>query len=115
MPTSAEGHPTGQAWELPVLNGTIGPDVIDIRKLYTDTGYFTYDPGYTSTGSLRVHDHLHRRRGRHPAASRLSRSRNWPRTADFMEVCYLLLNGELPNAEQKTHVREGHHLPHDGA
>ena len=44
----------------PVYEGTIGPDVIDISKLYAETGSFTYDPGYTSTGSCEVQDHLHR-------------------------------------------------------
>ena len=47
---------------LPVRSGTIGPDVIDIGRLYRDTGCFTYDPGFTSTGQLLLEDHLHRRR-----------------------------------------------------
>ncbi|MEZ5831545.1 MAG: hypothetical protein R3D05_10220 [Dongiaceae bacterium] len=42
---------SGQTWDLPVLKGTIGPDVIDVRKLYSEHGIFTYDPGYGSTGS----------------------------------------------------------------
>ena len=42
---------TGKTWDLPVLKGTIGPDVVDVRKLYTEHGLFTYDPGYGSTGS----------------------------------------------------------------
>ena len=42
---------SGKSYELPVLKGTLGPDVIDVRKLYGDTGCFTYDPGFTSTGS----------------------------------------------------------------
>ena len=41
----------GKDLVLPVLEGTTGPDVVDIRKLYNDTGMFTYDPGYTSTAS----------------------------------------------------------------
>ena len=41
----------GRTVELPLLEGTIGPSVIDVRKLYGDTGWFTYDPGYTSTAS----------------------------------------------------------------
>src|SRR5262245_30791463 len=41
----------GKSWDLPVLKGTIGPDVVDVRKLYTEHGLFTYDPGYGSTGS----------------------------------------------------------------
>src|ERR1700759_177021 len=42
---------TGKSWKLNVINGSVGPKVIDIQKLYTDTGYFTFDPGFTSTGS----------------------------------------------------------------
>ena len=42
---------TGKTYELPVLSGTEGPAVIDVRRLYADTGLFTYDPGFTSTGS----------------------------------------------------------------
>ncbi len=48
------------------------PAVIDIGNLYAETGMFTYDPGFTSTGELRVEDHLHRRRRGRPALSRLS-------------------------------------------
>src|SRR5688572_30593609 len=42
---------SGKSWDLPVISGTVGPDVIDVRKLYADTGAFTYDPGFTSTAS----------------------------------------------------------------
>ena len=42
---------SGESWELPVMHGSLGPDVIDVRKLYAQTGCFTYDPGFTSTGS----------------------------------------------------------------
>ena len=42
---------SGKEFELPVLMGTMGPNVIDVRKLYSETGMFTYDPGFTSTGS----------------------------------------------------------------
>ena len=42
---------TGESWELPTLHGSVGPKVIDIRKLYGQTGAFTYDPGFTSTAS----------------------------------------------------------------
>ena len=41
----------GRHFELPVIEGTVGPKVIDVRRLYLETGCFTYDPGYTSTGS----------------------------------------------------------------
>ena len=42
---------TGKSYDFPLISGTTGPKVIDIRTLYRDTGHFTYDPGYTSTGS----------------------------------------------------------------
>jgi len=85
--------------DLPVLEGTTGPDVVDIRKLYAQTGMFTYDPGYTSTAScesaLTYIDGdagvlLHRG---YPIGQLAEHS-------NFMEVSYLLLNGELPDAGQ---------------
>ena len=91
---------TGQRCELPVLHGTEGPSVIDIRSLYKETGFFTYDPGYTSTGAcesaITFIDGekgllLHRGYSIEELAEH----------SDFMEVCYLLLYGELPNAAQK--------------
>ena len=57
--------------ELPVYHGTIGPDVIDIRKLYAQTGMFTYDPGFMSTASCQSDHHLHRRRQGRAAVPRL--------------------------------------------
>ena len=45
--------PNGNKFELPIHSGTIGPDVIEIKKLYADTDHFTYDPGFTSTGSCK--------------------------------------------------------------
>jgi citrate synthase len=92
---------TGKKYELPVLAGTTGPDVIDVRKLYAETGCFTYDPGYTSTGSCESKitfidgdkgELLYRG---YPIEELAEHS-------DFMEVCYLLLHGELPNAKQKA-------------
>jgi hypothetical protein len=44
---------TGKSWKLPVLEGTTGPSVIDVRKLYDETGMFTFDPSYTSTASCK--------------------------------------------------------------
>jgi len=44
-------HADGKQYDLPVLGGTQGPKVIDVRRLYADTGYFTYDPGFMSTAS----------------------------------------------------------------
>ena len=57
---------------LPIIKGTIGPDVIDVRKLYADTDVFTFDPGFTSTASCESEITYHRRRQGHPAAPRLS-------------------------------------------
>ena len=86
----------GKTVDMPVKSGTIGPDVIDIRKLYGQTGLFTYDPGFTSTAScdsaLTYIDGdegvlLHRG---YPIGQLAEHS-------SFMEVSYLLLNGELPS------------------
>jgi len=92
---------TGRSWEFPILDGKVGPRVIDIRKLYGETGMFTYDPGFTSTAScdsaityIDGDEGLLMHRG--------YRIEDLAEHADFMEVCYLLLNGELPNAEQKN-------------
>jgi len=90
----------GKEYQFPVLSGSVGPDVIDVRKLYTDTGFFTYDPGYTSTGACKSAityidgDQgilLHRGYAIEDLAEK----------SDFMEVAYLILKGELPNADQK--------------
>ena len=91
---------TGKKVELPILDGTVGPRVIDIRKLYAETGMFTYDPGFTSTAAcdsgLTYIDGdkgvlLHRGYSIKELALK----------SDFLEVCHLLLYGELPNAQQK--------------
>ncbi|MBL8806560.1 MAG: citrate synthase [Rhodospirillales bacterium] len=92
---------SGKKYELPVLSGAIGPQVIDVRKLYTDSGYFTYDPGYTSTGACKSKityidgDEgvlLHRGYAIEDLAEH----------SDFMEVAYLILKGELPNKAEKA-------------
>jgi len=89
------------AVELPVYHGSVGPDVIDIRKLYAQTGMFTYDPGFLSTASCQSAitfidgdkgELLYRGYPIEQLATK----------CDFMETCYLLLYGELPNADQRT-------------
>ena len=91
----------GTEVELPVLSGSVGPDVIDIRKLYGQTGMFTYDPGYGATGSCESGlTYIDGEKG-------VLLHRGYPieqlaEQADFLEVAYLLLNGELPNQEEKT-------------
>ncbi len=92
---------TGKKLDLPILKGSTGPDVIDIRKLYGATGCFTYDPGFTSTAScdsaityIDGDEGVLLHRG-YPIKQLAEHS-------DFMEVCYLLLHGELPNFTQKA-------------
>jgi citrate synthase len=92
---------SGQSWDLPLLEGSVGPAVIDTRKLYGDTGLFTYDPGYTSTASCQSKIiHIDGEAGilRHRGYAIEDLAAN----SDFMEVCHLLLNGELPNAKEKA-------------
>ena len=91
---------TGESWELPTLHGTVGPKVIDIRKLYAQTGAFTYDPGFTSTASCSSEiTYIDGEAGillhRGYAIAELAKN------TDFMDVCYLLLHGELPSPEEK--------------
>jgi len=101
--------------EFPVLGGTVGPEVIDIRSLYGQTGMFTYDPGFLSTASCRsAITYIDGDQG-------ILLYRGYPIEqlavhCDFLEVCYLLLRGELPNAEQKSEfvkIITNHSLVHD--
>ena len=86
--------------EFPIYTGTVGPDAIDIRKLYGATGKFTYDPGFMSTAACNSKiTYIDGDKGE-------LLYRGYPIEqlavhADFLETCYLLLNGELPNAAQK--------------
>ena len=89
----------GKSVELPILKGTDGPAVVDIRKLYAEADVFTYDPGFTSTASCESKITfidgdkgvlLHRG---YPIDQLAEKS-------SFLEVCYLLLNGDLPNAKE---------------
>jgi citrate synthase len=89
----------GKAVELAVRKGTIGPDVIDIAKVYRDTGCFTYDPGFTSTANCSSKiTFIDGDKGellyRGYAIDELAESSN------FLATCYLLLYGELPTNEQ---------------
>ncbi|MEM8511884.1 citrate synthase [Massilia sp. MP_M2] len=86
--------------DMPIYKGTIGPDVVDIRKLYGATGKFTYDPGFMSTAACNSSiTYIDGDKG-----ELLYRGYPIEQLAvncDFLETCYLLLNGELPDAEQK--------------
>ncbi len=98
-PKSATLNVNGNMYDLPVFSPTVGPDVIDIRKLYAQAGVFTYDPGFTSTASCDSTitfidgdkgELLHRG---YPIDQLAGKSH-------YLEVCYLLLYGELPSATQ---------------
>ena len=94
----SDGSP---AMDLPVYKGTVGPDVIDIRKLYAQTGKFTYDPGFLSTAACQSSiTYIDGDKGE-------LLYRGYPieqlaTNCDYLETCYLLLNGELPNETQKN-------------
>lgn len=91
--------------EFPIYKGTIGPDVIDIRKLYGATGKFTYDPGFMSTAACNSSiTYIDGDKG-----ELLYRGYPIEQLAvncDFLETCYLLLNGDLPDEQQKSKFDE---------
>ena len=108
----SDGRP---AVELPVLGGTIGPDVIDVRALYNKSGMFTYDPGFMSTASCRSQiTYIDGEQG-------ILMYRGYPieqlaEHCDFLEVAYLILYGELPNRQQKAqfdHIVMHHTMVHE--
>jgi len=101
--------------ELPILKGTLGPNVVDIRKLYGEADVFTYDPGFTSTASCESQiTFIDGDKG-------VLLHRGYPidqlaEKASFLEVCYLLLNGELPTADEYdkfTGIVTRHTMLHD--
>ncbi len=105
----------GQTQEFPVLQGSVGPDVVDIRKLYGTTGKFTYDPGYKSTASCEsALTYIDGEEG-------VLLHRGYPigqlaENSSFMEVSYLLLNGELPSQDELddfTYTITRHTMVHD--
>jgi citrate synthase len=107
--------PDGKTLDFPVLPGTIGPAVIDIRKLYGQSGMFTYDPGFLSTASCSSSiTYIDGDQG-------VLLYRGYPieqlaEQCDFLEVCYLLLNGDLPDAKQKAefdNIVTRHTMVHD--
>ncbi len=90
-----------KSYSFPIYDGTIGPEVMDVSKLYAETGIFTYDPGFTSTGSCESKiTYIDGDAG-------VLLYRGYPiedlaEHGDFLETCYLLLYGELPTASQKA-------------
>ena len=105
----------GKSFDFPIMSGTVGPDVIDIGKLYAQSGMFTYDPGFTSTGSCQSKiTYIDGDAG-------ILEYRGYPieqlaEKCDFLETCYLLLYGELPTPKQKKEfdaLVTNHTMVHD--
>ncbi len=100
MADTAKLEIAGKEHEFPVLKGTIGPDVVDISKLYAETGAFTFDPGFTSTAACKsTITYIDGDAG-------VLLYRGYPieqlaTDGDFLETCYLLYYGELPSATQR--------------
>src|SRR5690349_6237076 len=96
--TATLNTPAGN-FDYPVLEGSVGPDVVDIRKLYAQTGMFTYDPGFTSTASCEsAITYIDGEKG-------ILLHRGYPidqlaENSSFMEVAYLLIHGELPTGKE---------------
>jgi citrate synthase len=91
----------GDNVDLPIYKGTMGPDVIDIRKLYAQTGMFTYDPGFMSTAACQS-DITYIDGDKGELLYRGYPIEQLATNCDFLETCHLLLYGELPNETQKT-------------
>ena len=95
-------HSTGRELNLPLMEGTVGPKVIDIRKLYSELDYFTFDPGFMATGSCDSKiTYIDGDQG-------ILLHRGYPidqlaKNCDFAEVSYLLLKGELPTQDDRQH------------
>ena len=106
---------TGEKYTLPVIDGTTGPSVIDVRTLYGETDHFTFDPGYTSTGSCEsALTYIDGDKG-------ILLHRGYPieqlaEHSNFLEVAHLLLYGDLPNQQESekfvTHITY-HTMLHD--
>src|SRR5437762_2595109 len=108
-------NPPGGKFDFPVLDGSVGPEVVDIRKLYGETGMFTYDPGFTSTASCAsAITYIDGEAG-------ILLHRGYPidqlaENSTFMEVSYLLLHGELPKQdelEKFTYTISRHTMLHE--
>ena len=90
---------TGESYKLPVIDGVEGPSVIDVRKLYAETGHFTFDPSFTATGSCKSRlTFIDGEEG--VLMHRGYTIEDLAEKSSFMEVSYLLLYGDLPTQEQ---------------
>tara|TARA_B100000745_G_scaffold111321_1_gene71563 strand:+ start:116 stop:1252 length:1137 start_codon:yes stop_codon:yes gene_type:complete len=114
-PFTLFNNETGQSFEIPIISGNDGPNVLDIRSIYKETGMFTYDPGFTSTASCESaityidgHKGILRYRGYD--------IKDLATHSNFIEVCYLLLHGDLPSpADRKKfgNVIKQHTMLHE--
>ena len=114
-PFTLFNNETGQSFEIPIISGNDGPNVLDIRSIYKETGMFTYDPGFTSTASCKSaityidgHKGILRYRGYD--------IKDLATHSNFIEVCYLLLHGDLPSpADRKKfgNVIKQHTMLHE--
>ena len=114
-PFTLFNNETGQSFEIPIISGNDGPNVLDIRSIYKETGMFTYDPGFTSTASCESaityidgHKGILRYRGYD--------IKDLATHSNFIEVCYLLLHGDLPSpADRKKfgNVMKQHTMLHE--
>ncbi len=99
MPDKATLTIGDKSYDLPILKGSTGPDVLDVRKIYGESDHFTFDPGFTSTASCESKiTYIDGDAG-------VLLHRGYPidqlaENSSFLEVCYLLLNGELPKADE---------------
>ncbi len=94
-------HRSGESWELDVFDGTLGPSVVDVQNFYAKSGHFTFDPGFTSTGSCESRITFI------DGENGVLLHRGYPieelaADSDYLEVCHLLLHGELPNQDEKA-------------
>jgi citrate synthase len=91
--------------DMPLYKGTVGPDVIDIRKLYAQTGKFTYDPGFLSTASCQS-DITYIDGDKGELLYRGYPIEQLAQQCDFLDTCYLLLKGDLPDVQQQKDFRK---------
>ena len=104
-------------YTFPIYGGSIGPDVIDVGKLYAQTGMFTFDPGFTSTGACESQDHPTSTATKASCFIAASPSKQLAEHGDFLETCYLLrVRGNADACARRPSFRNYRaHAPHHGA
>ena len=100
---------------MPVRSGSIGPDVIDIGKLYANTGCFTYDPGFTSTANCSSQASPTSTATRACCSIAATRSSSWPRSRTSSRSATCCCTANCRPRRSSTNFRQHHHAPHDGA